>query len=153
MVFAGPSLQTFLASSRQSSCVTVPLLLGLGSLHQGASPLIYRLLMSSRRYTIVVADPRTGATRQFTFRVRPIAAAVLAVLCLPVLLGFALRIGPATEVQHLRASNVSLEQENSSYREATGALAAQIESLQAAINDLGVRAKLDPASARAIDKL
>jgi murein DD-endopeptidase MepM/ murein hydrolase activator NlpD len=53
----------------------------------------------------------------------------------------------------LRATNVSLQQENSSYREATGALTTQIESLQASINDLGVRARVDPAAARAMDKL
>src|SRR5204863_2622874 len=52
-----------------------------------------------------------------------------------------------------RSSHSSLDQENSSYREATGALTTQIESLQTSINDLGIRARVDPAAARAMDKL
>jgi murein DD-endopeptidase MepM/ murein hydrolase activator NlpD len=109
--------------------------------------------MLLRRYTIVVADRQTGVTRRFTFRVRPLLVAVVAVFALPVALGFGLRAGATSELAHLRVANVSLEQENSSYREATGALTTQIESLQASINDLGVRARIDPTAARAMDKL
>jgi murein DD-endopeptidase MepM/ murein hydrolase activator NlpD len=109
--------------------------------------------MLLRRYTIVVADRQTGVTRRFTFRVRPFVIAILCVFALPVAVGFGLRLGAASELQQLRSSNVSLEQENSSYREATGALTTQIESLQASINDLGDRARMDPAAARAMDKL
>ena len=43
--------------------------------------------------------------------------------------------------------------ENASYREATGELAAQISSLQAAVDALGVQAAVDPAASRAMDKL
>src|SRR5437868_11290898 len=109
--------------------------------------------MLLRRYTIVVADRQTGVTRRFTFRVRPLLIAIGCVFAVPVAAGFALRLGAAAELQQLRASNSSLEQENSSYREATGALTTQIESLQASINDLGIRARVDPAAARAMDKL
>jgi murein DD-endopeptidase MepM/ murein hydrolase activator NlpD len=109
--------------------------------------------MASRRYTIVVADRQTGVTRRFTFRVRPFLTASLIVFTLMVTLGFGLRLSARTEIDHLRTANVSLEQENSSYREATGALTTQIESLQASINDLGIRARVDPNSARAMDKL
>jgi murein DD-endopeptidase MepM/ murein hydrolase activator NlpD len=109
--------------------------------------------MLLRRYTIVVANRETGVTRRFTFRVRPLAVAALLVFTLPVAVGFGLRAGATSELAHLRATNVSLEQENSSYREATGALTSQIESLQSSINELGTRARIDPASARAMDKL
>jgi murein DD-endopeptidase MepM/ murein hydrolase activator NlpD len=109
--------------------------------------------MLLRRYTIVVADRQTGVTRRFTFRVRPFVLAAIAVLVLPIVLGFGLRLGASTELQHLRAVNVSLQEENSSYRDATGALTTQIESLQASINDLGVRARVDPGAARAMEKL
>jgi murein DD-endopeptidase MepM/ murein hydrolase activator NlpD len=64
-----------------------------------------------------------------------------------------LRLTAVSEVEHLRTANNTLTQENSSYREATGTLATQIESLQAAISELGVRARLDPVSARAMEKL
>jgi murein DD-endopeptidase MepM/ murein hydrolase activator NlpD len=107
----------------------------------------------SRRYTIVVADRQTGALRRFTIRLRPVAVALVLVLAAPVLAGLALRLTAVSEVEHLRTANNTLTQENSSYREATGTLATQIESLQAAISELGVRARLDPVSARAMEKL
>jgi murein DD-endopeptidase MepM/ murein hydrolase activator NlpD len=107
----------------------------------------------SRRYTFVVADRQTGALRRFTIRLRPVAVALVFVLAAPVLAGLALRLTAVSEVEHLRTANNTLTQENSSYREATGTLATQIESLQAAISELGMRARLDPVSARAMEKL
>jgi murein DD-endopeptidase MepM/ murein hydrolase activator NlpD len=109
--------------------------------------------MMPRRYTIVLADRRTGVTRRWTIRVRPIVAATLGVLATPILVGWILRVGAAAEAQHLRTANATLLQENFSYREATGTLTAQIESLQSAISDLGDRARVDPTTARAMDKL
>ena len=107
----------------------------------------------SKRYTIVLADHQTGSVRRFTVRLRPFALALGAVLAFPVLIGLGLRLSATAEVNHLRSSNVTLSQENNSYRRATGALTAQIESLQSAIAELGIRARLDPASARAMEKL
>lgn len=107
----------------------------------------------SKRYTIVLADRQTGTVRRVTIRLRPFALAFVAVLAFPVLVGLGLRLSATAEVNHLRATNSTLAQENSSYREATGTLAAQIESLQAAIGELGVRSQLDPISARAMEKL
>ncbi|MCM3881699.1 MAG: M23 family metallopeptidase [Vicinamibacterales bacterium] len=107
----------------------------------------------SRRYTIVVADRQTGAVRRCTIRLRPVAVALVCVLAAPVVAGLALRLTAVAEVEHLRTANSTLLQENSSYREATGTLATQIESLQSAISELGIRARLDPVSARAMEKL
>jgi len=107
----------------------------------------------SKRYTIVLADRQTGSVRRFTIRLRPFALALAIVLALPVLVGMGLRLSATTEVNHLRTSNTSLEQENTSFREATGALTSQIESLQSAITELGDRSRLDPISARAMEKL
>ncbi len=107
----------------------------------------------SKRYTIVLADRSTGSVRRFTIRLRPFAVALAALLALPVLVGMGLRLSATTEVNHLRSSNTTLEQENTSFREATGALTAQIESLQSAITELGDRARLDPISAGAMEKL
>jgi murein DD-endopeptidase MepM/ murein hydrolase activator NlpD len=109
--------------------------------------------MTSRRYTIVLADRQTGVTRRWTLRLRPWIAAVLGVLATPILIGWVLRLGAALEAQHLRTANATLQQENFSYREATGALTAQIESLQSAISELGERARVDPVTARAMEKL
>ncbi len=107
----------------------------------------------AKRYTIVLADRQTGSVRRLTIRLRPFALAFVAVLAFPVIIGLGLRLSATTEVNHLRSSNSTLAQENTSYREATGALAAQIESLQSAISELGIRARLDPVSARAMEKL
>jgi murein DD-endopeptidase MepM/ murein hydrolase activator NlpD len=109
--------------------------------------------MLLRRYTIVVANRETGVTRRFTFRVRPLVIGAVLAFVTPLAIGFGLRAGANSELRHLRAVNTSLEVENSSYREATGALTSQIESLQTSINDLGIRARVDATSARAMDKL
>ena len=109
--------------------------------------------MMSRRYTIVLADRQTGATRRWTIRLRPLVVATFGLLATPILIGWILRLSALAETQHLRTANSTLQQENSSYREATGTLASQIESLQSAISELGDRARVDPATARAVDKL
>jgi murein DD-endopeptidase MepM/ murein hydrolase activator NlpD len=106
-----------------------------------------------KRYTIVLADRQTGSVHRFTIRLRPFALAFALILIFPVVVGLGLRLSATKEVNHLRSSNDTLTQENSSYREATGALTSQIESLQSAINELGIRARLDPVSARAMEKL
>lgn len=126
--------------------------LGLEELARHSPNFLLHKLMP-RRYTIVVADRQTGAVRRFTIRLRPVAVALVTVLAAPVVAGLALRLTAVTEVQHLRTANATLEQENTSYREATGTLATQIESLQSAISELGTRARLDPVSARAMEKL
>ena len=106
-----------------------------------------------KRYTIVLADRQTGTIRRVTLRLRPVVLTLCAVVTFPVLVGLGLRLSATAEVNHLRASNSTLLQENSSYRDATGALTAQIESLQSAINELGLRSRVDPNTARAVEKL
>jgi murein DD-endopeptidase MepM/ murein hydrolase activator NlpD len=53
----------------------------------------------------------------------------------------------------LERSNVALQIENASYREATGQLAGQISSLQAAVETLGIQAIVDPNASRAMEQL
>jgi murein DD-endopeptidase MepM/ murein hydrolase activator NlpD len=107
----------------------------------------------SRRYTILVADRSSGVVRRVTVSLRPVAIAVGIAMATPILIG----MGAAWKANHgvadLRASHTALELENANYREATAALAGQIESLQAAIGDLGERAALDPELAQAINRL
>jgi murein DD-endopeptidase MepM/ murein hydrolase activator NlpD len=109
--------------------------------------------MRARRYTIVVADRTSGVVRRITVRVLPTFFAVAGALILPVLIGLGARWSVRTEIEQLRSRTSALEVENGSYRAATGELAGQIESLEGVIADLGARAKLDPAQARAIQKL
>lgn len=109
--------------------------------------------MSSGRYTIVLADRRTGVVRRFTLSVRPVALAVIAVLITPVLIGLGAAWKERSNVAALRANHRGLLVENANYRAATEALSTQIQSLQAAVTDLGERSELDPNLARAMNRL
>jgi murein DD-endopeptidase MepM/ murein hydrolase activator NlpD len=109
--------------------------------------------MLSNRYTIVIADRRTGVVRRFTIGLRPALAAITAIVSLPVLVGLGAAWKAKAEVADLYATRTTLEIENNSFRGATGALAGQIGALQAAVADLGGKATLDPALQSAMDKL
>ena len=109
--------------------------------------------MPARRYTIVVADRTTGVARRITISARPVIAAVCAVASLPVLIGVGTAWKARADVAALYDSHRSLQAENASYRSATESLVGEIDSLQAAIKDLGAKAALDPALARAMDRL
>jgi murein DD-endopeptidase MepM/ murein hydrolase activator NlpD len=109
--------------------------------------------MPSRRYTVVFTDRTTGTSRQLTLALRPAVAAVCAVLTIPVLVGMGAAWKAKYDVSALYASHQALEVENASFRAATEALTGQIESLQAAIVDLGAQSALDPNLARAMDRL
>ena len=106
-----------------------------------------------RRYTIVVADRSTGLVRRFTLSLRPTLVTLTILAALPILMGLGARWSARTEIKQLQASNSALQIENSSYRTATGELTGQIQSLEGVVDDLGERAKLDPAAARAMQKL
>jgi murein DD-endopeptidase MepM/ murein hydrolase activator NlpD len=109
--------------------------------------------MSARRYTVVIADRSSGVMRHLTINLRSTVLGSLAVLALPVLMGLGAKWSAQAEMDQLEASNALLQVENGSYRAATGELTTQIQSLETVINDLGARAQLDPAQARAIQKL
>jgi murein DD-endopeptidase MepM/ murein hydrolase activator NlpD len=109
--------------------------------------------MSGRRYTVLIADRSSGVLRQLTVNLRVTVALVVAVMALPVLIGLGAKWSSRADIETLRSANSSLTIENGSYRAATGELTAQIQSLESVINDLGTRATLDPAQARAMAKL
>jgi murein DD-endopeptidase MepM/ murein hydrolase activator NlpD len=107
----------------------------------------------SKRYSIVLADRTTGVVRRFTISLWPTLAAVAGVFALPVLMGLGARWSARSAVEELERSNVALQIENASYREATGQLAGQISTLQAAVDSLGIQAAVDPNAGRAMEKL
>jgi murein DD-endopeptidase MepM/ murein hydrolase activator NlpD len=88
-----------------------------------------------------------------TVSARPAVVFACAVVTLPVLVGIGAAWKAKSDVADVYASQRALEQENSSYRSATAELSGQIQSLQAAITDLGARAALDPNLARAMETL
>jgi murein DD-endopeptidase MepM/ murein hydrolase activator NlpD len=109
--------------------------------------------MPSRRYTVMIADRSNGIIRRVTISLRVVAGVAMTVVMLPVLIGLGAKWSAAAEIHQLRATAEQLEVENGNYREATGALTTQIQSLEAIINDLGDRSVLEPAQARAMQKL
>jgi murein DD-endopeptidase MepM/ murein hydrolase activator NlpD len=109
--------------------------------------------MRARRYTVLIADRTSGFVRRINVSLRATVLAAVATLMLPVLIGLGAKWSARTEIEQLRAANTLLEIENGSYRAATGELTGQIQSLEGVVNDLGARATIDPAQARAIQKL
>jgi murein DD-endopeptidase MepM/ murein hydrolase activator NlpD len=101
----------------------------------------------------MIADRSSGVMRQVTVSLRATVAVVVGVMTLPVLMGLGAKWSTRSEIDQLRVANSSLTVENGSYRAATGELTAQIQSLESVIEDLGSRATLDPAQARAMAKL
>ena len=91
--------------------------------------------------------------RHLRLRPRSILILVGLIVTLPILMGLGAKFSALTEIERLRATKQQLEAENNSYRAATGELTAQIQSLEDVINDLGARSALDPAQARAMQKL
>jgi murein DD-endopeptidase MepM/ murein hydrolase activator NlpD len=112
--------------------------------------------MRSPRYTILIANRNSGTVRRLTVARLPVGLAGAAVLGVPLifmLIGLGARQATRLEVESLRTTNETLKVENDSYREATGELAVQISSLQAALAQLSDQAQLDPATKEAIQKL
>jgi murein DD-endopeptidase MepM/ murein hydrolase activator NlpD len=110
-------------------------------------------LMPSRRYTVLVADRTSGVMRRGTVSLRPAVVVAWLVLTTPILIGLGAAWKSRHDVADLYASHQALALENSNYRAATKALAGQVESLQGAVADLGVRSALDPRLARAMNRL
>ena len=109
--------------------------------------------MRTKRYSLVVADRQTGTVRRLTISLYPVLAGTVVVLALPILIGLGARWSARATIGDLQSTNATLQVENASYREATGQLADQISSLQAAVDQLGDRAAVDPAVTHAMDKL
>jgi murein DD-endopeptidase MepM/ murein hydrolase activator NlpD len=110
-------------------------------------------LMRSRRYSLVFADRQTGAIRRVTISLWPTLATIAGIFALPVLMGLGARWSARTTIEDLQSTNAALQVENASYREATGQLSNQISALQAAVNQLGEHAVVEPSVVRAMDKL
>jgi murein DD-endopeptidase MepM/ murein hydrolase activator NlpD len=109
--------------------------------------------MFSRRYTVLIADRSTGVVRRVTISLRTAALVVCGTLTMPVLIGLGAKWSAGIELHQLRSANAALTAENGNYRETTGELTTQIQSLEGVIDELGARSALDPDQARAMAKL
>jgi murein DD-endopeptidase MepM/ murein hydrolase activator NlpD len=106
-----------------------------------------------RRYTVLIADRSSGVVRRLTVSLRTASLVTTSVVVLPSLIALGARWGTGYERHQLRAMNSALQIENGNYRETTGELTTQIQSLENVIDELGARSALDPAQARAMAKL
>lgn len=106
--------------------------------------------MRSTRYTILIANRKTGAVRRLTLSRRVMGIVLGPVLILPVLMLLGSQGASKAEVEGLQTANESLRIENESYRQATGELTVQIASLQAALTQLSEQAELDSETRAAI---
>jgi murein DD-endopeptidase MepM/ murein hydrolase activator NlpD len=112
--------------------------------------------MSARRYVFVIESSASGATRRLSVGLRTIVVLATCALILastPVLVGLGAKWSASAEIDVLRAQNQELLLENGNFRQTTGELTGQIQSLGGVIDELGARAALDPAQARAMQKL
>ena len=107
----------------------------------------------SRRFTVVFVDRTSGVGRRATIHLGWTLATVAFLFTVPVLVGLGIRWATLHEIASLRSEATTLSVENANYKDATGELATQVMSLQGVIDELAVRANLDPASARAMQKL
>ena len=92
--------------------------------------------MRSPRYTILIANRKTGVVRRLTVSRRITGMVLGGLLCSPLVVMLGSKNADVAQLDALRAQNENLVQENQSYREATGELTAQIGSLQTALNEL-----------------
>jgi murein DD-endopeptidase MepM/ murein hydrolase activator NlpD len=109
--------------------------------------------MRSPRYTILIANRKTGAIRRLSIARRTAIVSIAGLGLVPLLIGLGANSASPVELESLRLANESLKIENQSYRVATGELAEQISSLQGALTELSSQATLDPAARRALEEL
>jgi murein DD-endopeptidase MepM/ murein hydrolase activator NlpD len=83
----------------------------------------------------------------------PVVLTIVGAITVPLLVGLGARWSAKATISELEAQNALLRMENASYREATGQLASQISSLQTAVDEIGARARVDPAAQMAINRL
>jgi murein DD-endopeptidase MepM/ murein hydrolase activator NlpD len=106
-----------------------------------------------RRFIITLGRESSESVLRFRIQLRPLIALVALLVGSPLLFVVGGTWGARTLIADLLRQNASLEMENASYRDATTELVAQLATLQAAADDLGTRAAVDPEAARAMDGL
>jgi len=92
--------------------------------------------MAFKRYSILVADRRTGVVRRFTLSVRPALATAVAVALIPTLVATGAVFKARWQYAATQSELAALQQENDSMRTAGVALTAQVGTLQTSLDDL-----------------
>jgi murein DD-endopeptidase MepM/ murein hydrolase activator NlpD len=106
-----------------------------------------------KRFVITMSRGSDGTAVRISVDPAVVIAAVLLLIGSPVLFVVGTSWGARQVIGDLLRQNAALRVENASYREATSQLVEQVASLHAAADDLGARARVDPAAARAMERL
>ena len=92
--------------------------------------------MRSTRYSIIIANRRTGVVRRLTLALRPLVAVVLVLCAIPMLMVLGASRKASWQRATLESELSALRGENATMRAATGALTSQISSLQTVVDGL-----------------
>jgi murein DD-endopeptidase MepM/ murein hydrolase activator NlpD len=106
-----------------------------------------------RRFIITFAGESSDMPLRIRIELRLLIAFVALMAGSPILFVVGATWGAKTLISDLLRQNASLQMENANYREATTELVTQVATLQAAADDLGTKAAVDPQAARAMDGL
>ena len=106
-----------------------------------------------QRFVITVSRDPDGTPIRIAVEPAIIVVAVLFLIGSPILFVVGTSWGARQVIGDLLRQNAVLRVENASYREATSELVEQVAALHAAADDLGARARVDPAAARAMERL
>jgi murein DD-endopeptidase MepM/ murein hydrolase activator NlpD len=106
-----------------------------------------------KRLVITFAPESSESAFSVRIDVRVLIGVAVLLIGSPVLFIAGATWGSKALITDLLRQNASLRMENGSYREATTELVSQVSTLQAAADDLGARATVDPQAARAMNRL
>ena len=106
-----------------------------------------------KRFIFTISRESTSSTYRISIDPRVLVIAMLFLVGAPVVLVLGTTWGARQVIGDLLRQNAALRVENASYRDATTELVGQVSALQAAAEDLGARAAVDPIAARAMERL
>ena len=92
--------------------------------------------MFSTRYSIIIANRRTGVVRRLTLSLRSVVVAAGVCAVVPALLAVGASRKASWQRASLETEVAALRDENTAMRSATGALTSQITSLQKVVDDI-----------------
>ena len=113
----------------------------------------HHLPMTSRRYSLIIANRDTGLMRRLTLRVDALVCVALVALVAGGALGIRSLVMSAAGFDDLKFENARLALENDSYDVAADELSGEMATLGHTIAELAARADLDPSIVESMEKL
>ena len=113
----------------------------------------YPLPMTSRRYSLIIANRDTGLMRRLTLRVDALVCVALVTLVAGGALGISSLMMSAAGFDELKFDNARLALEKDSYDVAADELSKEMATLEHTIAELASRADMDPSIVESMEKL